>query len=98
MQIKMKKSMVAFGKARVAGEVVECDFDNRDTQYLLVNHYAEVVIDGGSLIDDEELADKVKQQFDNDSDNDSGNDNDSDSGNDNGNGDDDDESLGAFDI
>jgi hypothetical protein len=87
MQIKMKKSLVAFGKARVAGEVVDCDFDNRDTQYLLVNHYAEVVIDGGSLIDDEELADKVKQQFDGDSDN-----------GDSGNGDDDDESLGALDL
>jgi hypothetical protein len=84
MQIKMKKGMVAFGKARVAGEVVDCDFDNRDTQYLLVNHYAEVVIDGGSLIDDEELADKVKQQFDSDSNSD--------------NGDTDDESLGALDL
>lgn len=82
MQIKMKKGMVAFGKARIVGEVVDCDFDNRDTQYLLVNHYAEVVIDGGSLIDDEELADRVKQQFDSDSDN----------------GDTDDESLGTLDL
>lgn len=42
MKIKMQSNLVAFGAPRIAGEVIECDFNDRDTQYLLANHFATV--------------------------------------------------------
>jgi hypothetical protein len=58
MKIKMQSNLVAFGSPRIAGEVIECDFNDRDTQYLLANHFATVEYTPSADADEFESADE----------------------------------------
>lgn len=65
MKIVIKKGIVAFKRALTEGEIVECDFNDRDTQYLLLNHFAVPYIDESIFSNDaadEELADTFEEK------------------------------------